>query len=309
MNNKLSSKNNLIELASKTSRKRVPADIKAIALAAKNRHGACVEAVLGYGSCLRGVSTEDSLVDLYVLVSNYDDAHKNKLMALLNYLIPPNVYYLEIPYKRRRLRCKYALLTLEQFEARVSAKQSNPYFWARFCQPTAVLFVKDETIKNRISNALASAITTALDLAPLLSPYPAKVDDLWVGLFQKTYGTELRSESLERAKEIYLSNKPYYLAAAKAWFGKGLEKLTEPKIEQRRKARREWKLRALQGKALSVFRLIKASFTFTGGAEYISWKINRHSGVKVELSDWQKKHPLLAAIILVPKLYFKGAFR
>jgi len=135
------------------------------------------------------------------------------------------------------------------------------------------------------------------------------VEDLWVGLFKKTYGTELRSESLERAREIYLQNKPYYTGAATAWFGKKLDKIIEPQIEQRRKAIRQWKLRALTGKALSVLRLIKASFTFTGGAEYITWKINRHSGVKVELNEWQKKHPLLAAVVLVPKLYFKGAFR
>lgn len=309
MTMRTSSKNALLELVAKTTRKRVPADIKAIALAARTKHGACVEAVLGYGSCLRGVSTQDSLVDLYVLVSHYKEAHTHQLSAYLNRLIPPNVYYLEIPFKGRTIRCKYALVSLDQFERRVSDKQSNPYFWARFCQPTAILFAKSASVQHRVHRCLATAITTSLDLAPPLCPHPMNVEDLWVNLFQKTYGTELRSESLERAREIFLQNKTYYTQAATAWFGKNLNKIIEPQIEQRREARSQWKMRALSGKALSVLRLIKASFTFTGGAEYISWKINRHSGVKVELNEWQKKHPLLAAIILVPKLYFKGAFR
>ena len=60
---------------------------------------------------------------------------------------------------------------------------------------------------------------------------------------------------------------------------------------------------------LSVVRLAKASATFAGGAEYIAWKINRHAGTKIELSDWQKNHPLLTAVTLLPRLIRGGAIR
>ncbi len=56
-------------------------------------------------------------------------------------------------------------------------------------------------------------------------------------------------------------------------------------------------------------RLIKAAFTFTGGADYLAWKIERHSGQKVELSDWQKRHPIIASLTLLPKLLKSGAVR
>jgi hypothetical protein len=56
-------------------------------------------------------------------------------------------------------------------------------------------------------------------------------------------------------------------------------------------------------------RLAKASATYAGGAEYIAWKINRHAGTTIELTPWQKRHPLLAAISLLPRLLRSGAIR
>jgi hypothetical protein len=70
-----------------------------------------------------------------------------------------------------------------------------------------------------------------------------------------------------------------------------------------------WGRRRAEGKALSVLRLAKASATYAGGAEYIAWKINRHAGTSIELKPWQKRHPLLAAISLLPRLLKSGAIR
>ena len=65
----------------------------------------------------------------------------------------------------------------------------------------------------------------------------------------------------------------------------------------------------LKGKALSVVRLAKASATFAGGADYIVWKINRHSGAGIALKPWQRRYPLLGAITLLPRLLKSGAVR
>jgi hypothetical protein len=70
-----------------------------------------------------------------------------------------------------------------------------------------------------------------------------------------------------------------------------------------------WLRRSVEGKLLSVARLAKASLTYAGGAEYIAWKINRHAGTDIELKPWQKRHPLLAAISLLPRLLRSGAIR
>ena len=58
-----------------------------------------------------------------------------------------------------------------------------------------------------------------------------------------------------------------------------------------------------------MLRLIKASFTFAGGADYIAWKISRHAGVPVEFSAWERRHPILAAPLVLWRLTRQGIVR
>ena len=74
-------------------------------------------------------------------------------------------------------------------------------------------------------------------------------------------------------------------------------------------AGRGWGARRLQGKALSVVRLAKASATFAGGVDYIAWKINRHAGTDIVLKPWQRRWPILGALTLLPRLLRRGAIR
>ena len=67
--------------------------------------------------------------------------------------------------------------------------------------------------------------------------------------------------------------------------------------------------RRIEGKLLTVARLTKAAFTFSGGIDYLAWKINRHAGTQIVITDWQRRHPLLAAVTLVPRLLRQGAVR
>ena len=48
-------------------------------------------------------------------------------------------------------------------------------------------------------------------------------------------------------------------------------------------------------KPLNVLRLLKASSTFEGAARYAAWKIERHTGVAVDVTPWRERHPVLAA--------------
>ena len=72
---------------------------------------------------------------------------------------------------------------------------------------------------------------------------------------------------------------------------------------------RWWKRKQLKGRLYTIPRLAKASLTFAGGADYILWKINRHAGTDIQLKPWQRKHPLLAGLSLLPRLLKSGAVR
>jgi hypothetical protein len=76
-----------------------------------------------------------------------------------------------------------------------------------------------------------------------------------------------------------------------------------------RRCSASWRRRRIEGKALSVLRLAKASATFAGGVDYIVWKVNRHAGTDIQVREWQRRHPLLAAVTLVPRLLRSKAIR
>ena len=119
----------------------------------------------------------------------------------------------------------------------------------------------------------------------------------WRRAFALTYSAELRAERKGRGNSVVDSDPERYLA-----FGEAAASLMPANSGR-------WGLRRLQGKALSVLRLAKASATYTGGPDYIAWKINRHAGTRIELTDWQRRHPLLGAISLLPRLLRSGAIR
>jgi hypothetical protein len=74
-------------------------------------------------------------------------------------------------------------------------------------------------------------------------------------------------------------------------------------------AMRRWRQLQRRGKLISVARLAKASLTFAGGIDYLAWKINRHAGTQITIKPWQRRWPLLGAVVLVPRLLLKGAVR
>ena len=254
-----------------------------------------VLAVLAYGSTLRDVSADESLIDLYVLTECLAGVSSNLLSRLGCALVPPNVYYGECRHGGEVYRAKYACLPLRQFEHRISKSASNPYFWARFSQPSRIVWVRDAQCRSRLITALQQCIEAATANARAIAPgEPALAQ--WITLFQNTYRTELRPESAARAEQIVEANASYYESA-------------QALCSQSNSLSANWALRRLAGKSLSVLRLIKAAFTFQGGADYIAWKIKRHSGVEITVAPWQRKHPLLAGVFLLPQLLRKGAVK
>ena len=123
--------------------------------------------------------------------------------------------------------------------------------------------------------------------------------DLWRRAFALTYSAELRAERKGRSGSVVDSDPERYrrFGDAAAW------------LAARRMPGQLGAGGGSKGKLLSVLRLAKASATFAGGADYIAWKINRHAGTDIELKPWQRRHPLLAAISLLPRLLRSGAIR
>jgi hypothetical protein len=141
--------------------------------------------------------------------------------------------------------------------------------------------------------------------------------ELWRQAFALTYSAELRAERQTRAASVVDGDPERYrrftgpaaeAAGAGTLVPDGLH-LNPASVRERERAQRLWTKRRRAGKALSVARLAKASFTFAGGADYLAWKINRHAGTDIVLKPWQRRWPLLGAVTLLPRLLKRGAIR
>lgn len=286
------------------------------------RHGDTVAAVLFYGSCLRQEPSDrppEGIQDFYLVVDSYRNAYRRRWPALVNALLPPNVFYLEHDWHGHRVRAKYAVISREQFRRATSARAFHPWLWARFAQPAALLRARDDGIRAEMTTAVSEAVITMLAAsAPLLtSPFAAR--DLWLEALGQTYRAELRPESANRATLIYQAERARYddiapLALACAP-GPPVEVMTDGRLASRyshharRRARRRWTWRRLTGKPLTVLRLTKSLLTFDGGVDYALWKIERHTGIKVPISGFERRHPILTSPRLLWRVYRLSAVR
>jgi hypothetical protein len=269
--------------------------VSAMASAIAAKHGNASQAVLFYGSCLRQKRLDGAMLDFYLIVSDYDLAYEKKWLSVANRLIPPNVFYFE----GEGLASKYAVLSERDFQRECGPQARNTSIVARFAQPSRLVWSADKRAAKRIEDAVTQCAPTLLDWGRPLAPRNAGAISIWKRAFQLTYAAELRAERADRSAEIVNADPERYERFAKAAEAPG-PKIVSPHW---------WKRMQRKGKLLSVLRLAKASATFAGGADYIAWKINRHAGIKIELKAWQRRHPLLAGLTLLPRLLKTGAVR
>lgn len=296
-------------------------ELLALREALLKQYNDAVDAMLFYGSCLRSGDALDGLVDLYLVVDDYGKAYRKTLPGLFNRLLPPNVYYLEVAVNGNRVRTKYAVISLRDLERGTSPGWFHSYLWGRFSQPCGLLYSRNAETSRRVQRTLAQAVLTFLTRT--LPALPERLDsaEIWQQGLALSYRAELRAEKPGRSIHLYESWKDHYDAVTSLAMRELPFRVTpEPCASRllyavqipwhtRMLSRPGWLLRRVQGKLLSVLRLMKASFTFQGGMDYIAWKLERHTGIPVEVTPKMRRHPLLYSWGLAWRLYGRGVFR
>ncbi len=299
----------------------LPPELDSFAQHLRQCYGESVLAILYYGSCLRRRQPEEGLNDFIVVVDNYRHTYGKLLPALGNAILPPNVYYLEAQVEATRLRAKYAVVSLAQLRQLTKPERLQPYFWARLAQPVALLMAGDDSrvaIEAVLLNAQRAFIANVLPNLPAVFQ-PLQVFTL--GL-QLTYATEFRSERSAAVEQRVLAEQDFYeqivtslLQNSGQLGGCRWQRQADGSYHLdvsrlcRTGSRLLWALRRPYGKTLAALRLIKAALTFQGGLDYILWKIERHSGIRLEPSAAQRRHPLLLSWGLLWQVYRRGGFK
>lgn len=288
--------------------------VQAFAAHIASQYPNAARAVLFYGSCLRSEQLEGQMLDFYLIVSSYEAAYTRKWLATWNHRLPPNVF----PFQHDGLVAKVAVLSETDFHDLNRPAASAVSVWARFAQPSRLVWSADNASGISVANAISGAAPTLLNAALAFTEREVGVLDLWQTGFRMTYDAELRAERNDRPASVVDFDPDRYARFGHAALlhtpianeirGDKVHILADPQCRIMQE-RDRWPALRRNGKFLTVARLAKAAFTYAGGIDYLAWKINRHAGTQIEIKPWQRKWPLLAALFLVPKLLLKGSVR
>jgi hypothetical protein len=274
--------------------------VSAMAAAVAAAYPRAARAVLFYGSCLRESVLDGLMLDFYLIVSSYREAYGRGWYAFANHLVPPNVF----PFEHEGLAAKYAVLSEADFLRENGPEAGTVSVWARFAQPSRLVWAKDAAAREQAVAAVSRAAPTLFGFALPMVEVGQAEDKLavWRRGFDLTYDSELRAERKGKSLSIVDTDPERYRR-----FGEAALPLAAPLTPA--KAARRWARFRRKGKAMSLVRLAKATTTFAGGVDYIAWKINRHAGTAIEVKPWQRRWPILGALTLLPRLLRRGAIR
>ncbi len=295
--------------------------------AIRERHGDAVRAVLFYGSCLRRKSDE-GVLDFYVIVDDYRAAYGSRWLAALNRAVPPNVLWLVHGPEESALRCKYAVLTTADFERLCAPGGVDGRVWARFSQPAGIVWARDDETRRVLAAAIERAVVSMVSWMLPFMPEGSEgrlrfgAEELWRFAFRQTYRAEWRSESPETIASLYEAAPERFLRATAGALGRlgaegaiadvraegGVFEATLPGGRARRR-RLAWRLRQPLQKTLLVVALLKTAFTQDDWVSYVLWKLERHSGVHIESTEAQRRHPLTLGLPVLFRILRQGILR
>ena len=281
-----------------------------VAQAICERHKGAVRGLVFYGSAMRQGEVADKMYDFYVIVDQYKSVYGSGLKRFGSWLLPPGVHYMQITGANgKRLRSKYSIVSEKAFHRRARGGAFESMLWARFAQPSAVLSDIPEVRMQLLDTLALACAHFANEIRPLLSGPVAPLLP-WIRGLSESYKTELRPERPDaRASEIVARFEGRYRKLSEILFASELEIPPKPGRARAFLCQGKWILRRIIGKPMGALRVLKAAATFDAGLDYILEKVESHSGVRLQVTEAERRRPLIHAPSLAWRLYRAGAFR
>ena len=277
-----------------------------------------VLAVLLFGSRLAGTEPGHfSAYDLVAVVDSYraffrrlvDAGHHRGSPALLTALarvLAPNVISFDPGLPGGEL-AKVMVLTLPAFERAVSARAPDHFLKGRMVQRVKLQHAVSEELAQRVCGLIALARRDVLHWTAPYLPEPFSAGDLARRMLEVSYKGEIRPESAGRVESVVEAQRAFLLPT---YEGVLAEAAREGRVVG---AEGGWRLahppRALErvrsrlyftrSKARATARWLKHVATFDDWLTYIQRKVERRTGIAVEVTPLERKLPLL---LLWPKV-------
>jgi hypothetical protein len=279
-----------------------------------------VRAILLFGSRLVQASPDRfSAYDLVVVVERYVDFYRAlagaglsrrspAIQALLNRVLPPNVIALAPEGWDGGPVAKIMLLEPAALERALSPGSPDHFMKGRLVQKVALLHARDGGVARWAAELVDRARTDVIDWVGPFLPDRFTPADAALRMLQTSYAGEVRPEAAGRVLDVFEAQRPFLetmmarvldLAATRGVLSRDAEGYRferAPDARERRRVRRYF----LRSKIRATARWLKHVATFDNWLDYIARKVERRTGMRVEITPWERRLPLL---LLWPKVF------
>jgi hypothetical protein len=278
-----------------------------------------IRAVLLFGSHMVQASPDRfSAYDLIVVVERYRDFYdalaraglsrrSPTMQALLNRVLAPNVIALAPEGWDGGPVAKIMVVEPEVFARALSPSAPDHFLKGRLVQKVASLYARDAATARWVGDLLQRARAEVLEWTGPFLPDRFTPAEAARRMLETSYGGEVRPEARDRVLDVFQAQRPFLeqtmadvLAhAARAGVlvreGDAYRFARVPGGRERRRARRYF----LRSKLRATARWLKHVATFDNWLDYIARKVERRTGMRVEITPWERRLPLL---LLWPKV-------
>ena len=300
----------------------LPAGAEALRLAAflARAFGPATVALIHYGSHAQDSGAgRDSAWDFFVVVDDYRTAYRALAAALpgrfparraafLNRILPPNVLSVTAPDPGGHLLAKCCVLSMRDLARACSPAPADHFVRARLFQQTQMAWTRDAASRSRVAAAVVSARAGTFAWGRPFLPARFAAAAYARTLLEVSYRAEIRPEDDQRVPVLMAAQAgtllPVYdellahLAARGCLIREGAAyRDPHPPGAIARALARAW---FGWSKARATLRWAKYVALYDDWLDYVVRKVERRSGVALELTPRERRWPLL---FLWPKLF------
>lgn len=295
----------------------VPPEVRDIVELLGEACGRNLVCVVFFGSRLLGTSPgEGSAADLFVVVENYlrfyesigsrlPTSRHSGIMASLNRVLPPNIIYLNDP-GGLRAGAKCFIVTEGDLAHGLSADAKDHFFRGRLSQRVHIVHARSGKDRVAMERRIEAARYLTLDWVPLFLRGTFSVPEYCQRMLEVSYAAEIRPEARSRVAEVFNAQSSFFRLA----YDRVLQEAVEEgdlvaegdryRVAKQASWRRRWRVGHFfrRSKFRATMRWFKYMLTFDDWLDYIVRKVERRSGVRIELTRSERSFPI---IFLWPK--------
>ncbi|MCB0271407.1 MAG: hypothetical protein KDD46_00175 [Bdellovibrionales bacterium] len=252
--------------------------------------------VVGYGSCLsQTTQSATSTPDFYVVVDDYETFYASKKAQKLNPILPPNIYHFHLD----SMIIKYSVISQSDLNREVSLNASDVYHLGRFSKRIALVHAEQTNALETLINVHEEAAKTAFILSHRLHGPSSTLEEAVLKALRLSYEGDVRIEADDKVQKLYLAESDYYQA------------LYQPIFEEHGKTSSETSIKfwIKKSRIRAQLRWLKNILTATSWIDYMIFKIERTKGIKIELTETQKKFWFIHIWPILWRLYRENAIK